>query len=64
MEKIALLFGATPEILPYALTYGRIYMIGSTKFDYFSDGRIYMIGNYKFDYFSDGRIYSIGGERY
>ena len=43
---------------------GRIYSIGSTKFDYFSDGRIYSIGEKKFDYYSDGRIYSIGGTRY
>ena len=32
MEKIALLLGATPEILPYAVTYGKIFMIGESAF--------------------------------
>ena len=32
MEKIALLLGATPEILPYAVTYGKIFMIGEVAF--------------------------------
>lgn len=32
MEKIALFLGATPEILPYAVTYGRIFMIGEVAF--------------------------------
>ena len=32
MEQIALLLGATPEILPYAVTYGKIFMIGEVAF--------------------------------
>lgn len=32
MEKIALLLGATPETLPYAVTYGKIFMIGEVAF--------------------------------
>lgn len=32
IEKIAIYFGATPEILPYAVTYGKIFMIGEVAF--------------------------------
>ena len=32
MEQIALMLGATPEILPYAVTYGKIFMIGEVAF--------------------------------
>ena len=32
IEDIAKLFGATPDILPYAVTYGKIFMIGEVAF--------------------------------
>jgi putative MATE family efflux protein len=32
IEEIAILLGATPEILPYAATYGKIFMIGEVAF--------------------------------
>ena len=32
VEKIALLLGATPEILPHAVTYGKIFMLGEVAF--------------------------------